>query len=155
MYLIIMSTRRIMILLQSRFQHSQLFDCAAVERANPKMFSKYICVTQSYLCLESILEHTLNTSAAEASVSAVPGASEVNDVVNHITGKPVFISRLSANLVCNTRATGVEAGTSAHWQRLAAVKSGKEMAAWCICPPLPHAMASDRQPEVQKYPVPG
>lgn len=114
MYLIIISTRRIMILLQSCFQHSQLFDCAALERANPKMFSKYICVTQSYLCLESILEHTLNTSAAKASVSSVPGASEVNDVVNHITGIPVFISQLSANPVCNTRAAGVEAGTLAH-----------------------------------------
>lgn len=100
MYLIIMSAHSIMILIQNRFQRSQLLHCAALEHANPKMLSKYICVTQCYQCLENVLELTLNTSAAKASVSAVPGASEVNDVVNHIMGILVLISWLCANLLC-------------------------------------------------------
>mgnify|MGYP001864707481 CR=1 FL=1 len=92
MYLIIIGVHSIMMLIQDCFQHSQLLHRAAAERANPKMLSKYICVTQSYQCLENVLEHTLNTSAAKASVSAVPRASEVNDVVNHIMGILILIS---------------------------------------------------------------
>jgi len=88
------------------------------------MVCKYICVSQPYLCLESVLENTLNTSAAKASVSADPRASEVNDVVNHIMGILVLISRLCANLLCYTRATGVKAGVLAHFQQLTAAGAG-------------------------------
>lgn len=80
--------------LKEPFPHSPSFDCMALERANPKTFCKYICVAQLYLCLESALENTLNTSAAKASVSAVPRASEVNDVVKHIVGIVILISQL-------------------------------------------------------------
>lgn len=70
------------------------------------------------------MENTLNTSAAKASVSTVPRASKVNDVVNHIEGIHVLISRLCANLLCYTRATGVKVGVLAHFQRLPAAGSG-------------------------------
>lgn len=124
MYLIITSPRGIMILSEHCSKCSPSFDCAALERANPKMVCKYICVAQPYLCLESVLENTLNTSAAKASVTAVPRASEVNDVVNHIMGILILISRLCANLLCYTRATGVEVGVLAHFQRLTAAGAG-------------------------------
>ena len=88
------------------------------------MVCKYICVAQPYLCLESVVENTLNTSAAKASGSTVPRASEVNDVVNHIMGILVLISWLCANLLCYTRATGVKVGVLAHFQRLTAASTG-------------------------------
>lgn len=150
MYLIIMSAHSIMILIQNRFQRSQLLHRAAPERANPKMLSKYICATQSYQCLENVLEHTLNTSAAKASVSAVPRASEVNDVINHIMGIPVLISRLCANLLCDSRATGAEALTLGFTARWDTEQGWAEVALWvpgdssgmpCSRPPAaPHSL---------------
>lgn len=88
------------------------------------MVCKYVCVAQPYPCLESVSENTLNTSAAKVSGSAVPRATEVNDVVNHIMGILVLISWLCANLLCYTRATGVEASALAHFQRLTAAGAG-------------------------------
>lgn len=61
MYSVITSPHKIMMLSENCSEHSPSFDCAALERANPKTFCKNICVTQPYLCLESILENTLNT----------------------------------------------------------------------------------------------
>lgn len=99
------------------------------------MVCKYICVAQPYLCLESVLENTLNTSAAKASVSAVPRASEVNYVVNHIMGILVLISRLCANLLCYTRATGVKVSVLARFQQLtaASASSGESCEAGPCC----------------------